>query len=79
MATLYAYCFPVWATGSGLGPFFPYFSWDYFLYKDCGRHEEHLPLLACVCSTGLGHSQNQPILLLRHKAEEGGSMGPSSD
>lgn len=33
MATHSAYCFPVWATGSGLGPFFPYFSWDYFCTK----------------------------------------------
>lgn len=33
MATHSAYCFPVWAAGSGLGPFSPYFSWDYFCTK----------------------------------------------
>lgn len=44
MATHYAYCFPVWATGSGLGPFFPYFSWDYFCTKTAGRHEERFRL-----------------------------------
>lgn len=44
MATHSAYCFPDWATDSGLGPFFPYFSWDYFCTKTGAGMRN-----ACLC------------------------------
>lgn len=57
-----AYCYPVWATGSGLGPFFPYFSWDYFCTKTAAGEKS-----ACLClpeSAALGTPRTSRVSFL---------------